>query len=81
MGLPGDSGAWVVSKETHEVYGQIWARNKYWGSGIQFAFFTPMKDLFNHIAEVTSLGMPTLPLCVAYNKELEDEKLWRAFTA
>lgn len=51
IGVPGDSGAPVVDSDNNSLYGQIWGRNKYWGSGPRIAYFTAMSDISKDIQE------------------------------
>lgn len=51
MGVEGDSGAAIVDADTNTLVGQLWGRNKYFGSGPRVTFFTPIGDLFDDIQE------------------------------
>lgn len=51
IGVPGDSGAPVIDSHNNSLYGQIWGRNKYWGSGPRIAYFTAMSDISIDIQE------------------------------
>ena len=61
LGIPGDSGAWVIDAHTHVLYGQVWARNRVCGPGPRTAWFTPILRGFDHIETVAGLGRPRLP--------------------
>jgi hypothetical protein len=49
IGVPGDSGTPVIDSDDNSLYGQIWGRNKYWGSGPRVAYFTAMSDIADDI--------------------------------
>ncbi|KJZ77610.1 hypothetical protein HIM_02787 [Hirsutella minnesotensis 3608] len=59
IGVEGDSGAAVVDAETNCLVGQLWGRNKYWGSGPRLTYFTPIADIFDDIQE--KCGIQTRP--------------------
>ncbi|KAK1711545.1 hypothetical protein CaCOL14_012425 [Colletotrichum acutatum] len=62
IGVEGDSGAAIVDAETNALVGQLWGRNKYWGSGPRLTYFTPIGDLFDDIQEKCGeQGRPQLP--------------------
>ncbi|KAM0820259.1 hypothetical protein AB5N19_06078 [Seiridium cardinale] len=74
MGVPGDSGAAVVDCETNALIGQLWGRNKYYGPGPRFAYFTPIFDVFDDIQE--RCGEQTRPQLPQY---LEEAGRWPAY--
>ncbi|KXH34992.1 hypothetical protein CSIM01_02028 [Colletotrichum simmondsii] len=51
IGVEGDSGAAIVDAESNSLVGQLWGRNRYWGSGPRVTYFTPIGDLFDDIQE------------------------------
>jgi hypothetical protein len=53
MGVPGDSGAWLMRRSDNAVFGMIWARNHNCGplERVRLAHFTPMVDVFADIRE------------------------------
>ncbi|KAI1097892.1 hypothetical protein F4804DRAFT_346802 [Jackrogersella minutella] len=51
IGVQGDSGAAIVDCESNSIIGQLWGRNKYYGSGPRYTFFTPIFDIFDDIQE------------------------------
>jgi hypothetical protein len=51
IGVEGDSGAVIVDCETNALVGQLWGRNRYFGSGPRHTFFTPIRDIFDDIQE------------------------------
>jgi hypothetical protein len=57
IGVSGDSGAWVLEKETSNVIGLIWGRDYEEGEkendGEIFTYFTPILDIFDDIRELT----------------------------
>ncbi|KAF4508492.1 hypothetical protein G6O67_004860 [Ophiocordyceps sinensis] len=59
IGVEGDSGAAVVDAETNSLVGQLWGRNKYWGSGPRLTYFTPAADILDDIQE--KCGLQTRP--------------------
>jgi hypothetical protein len=64
MGVPGDSGAPVVDKESNKLVGMIWGRNWYNDhvTTRRVAYFTAMTDIFDDILErYPNIGMPVLP--------------------
>jgi hypothetical protein len=61
LGIPGDSGAWVIDAHTHVLYGQVWARNNVSGPGPRKVWFTPIIKVFEHIERIAGLGKPSLP--------------------
>ncbi|KAI0108827.1 hypothetical protein F4776DRAFT_667966 [Hypoxylon sp. NC0597] len=64
MGVPGDSGAPVIDKDTNCLLGQIWGRNKYKTSPHDrpLTYFTAMSDIYDDIRErMPDLGTPRLP--------------------
>ncbi|KAI1139450.1 hypothetical protein F5Y05DRAFT_403916 [Hypoxylon sp. FL0543] len=64
MGIPGDSGAPVIDKETNCLLGQIWGRNKYKTEPHDrpLTYFTAMSDIYDDIRErMPDLGTPRLP--------------------
>lgn len=62
IGVEGDSGAAIVDAESNALVGQLWGRNKYYGSGPRLTFFTPVDDLFDDIQErCNQQGRPQLP--------------------
>ncbi|KAI1407992.1 hypothetical protein F5Y13DRAFT_115865 [Hypoxylon sp. FL1857] len=64
MGIPGDSGAPVIDKETNCLLGQIWGRNKYKTNPHDrpLTYFTAMSDIYDDIRErMPELGTPRLP--------------------
>lgn len=69
MGVPGDSGAAVVDCEANTLIGQLWGRNKYFGAGPRFAFFTPIIDVFDDIQE--RCGEQSRPHLPQYREESE----------
>ncbi|KAI1370834.1 hypothetical protein F4677DRAFT_451016 [Hypoxylon crocopeplum] len=64
MGVPGDSGAPVIDRETNSLLGQIWGRSKYKVTDPQhppLTYFTAMSDIYDDIRDRTDWGMPSLP--------------------
>jgi hypothetical protein len=53
-GQPGDSGAWVVSKETNQVCGMIFARGPVFGERQRVAYFSSMNDIILDIKETVA---------------------------
>ncbi|KAI1207885.1 uncharacterized protein F4807DRAFT_452684 [Annulohypoxylon truncatum] len=51
IGVEGDSGAAIIDCETNSVVGQLWGRNKYYGPGPRYTYFTPIFDIFDDIQE------------------------------
>lgn len=53
MGVPGDSGAWLMRRSDNAVIGMIWARNHTCGplDLVRLAHFTPMVDVFADVQE------------------------------
>ncbi|OHF02027.1 hypothetical protein CORC01_02606 [Colletotrichum orchidophilum] len=51
IGGEGDNGPAIVDAKTNALVGQVWGRNKYFGSGPRLTFFTPIGDLFDDIQE------------------------------
>jgi hypothetical protein len=68
IGVPGDSGAPVVDKETNQLIGMVWGRNSYRhpagsANSRRAAYFTAITDIFDDIGErYGDLGSPTLPV-------------------
>lgn len=69
MGIPGDSGAAVVDCETNALIGQLWGRNKYFGPGPRFTYFTPIFDVFDDIQE--RCGEQSRPQLPQYREDAE----------
>jgi hypothetical protein len=67
IGVQGDSGAAVVDCESNALVGQLWGRNKYYGPGPRFTYFTPMSDIFDDIQE--KCGEQTRPQLPQYRDE------------
>jgi hypothetical protein len=62
IGVEGDSGAAIVDAHSNALIGQLWGRNKYWGSGPRVTYFTPIRDVFDDIQErCGQQGRPQLP--------------------
>ncbi|KAI2607832.1 hypothetical protein GGR54DRAFT_633251 [Hypoxylon sp. NC1633] len=62
IGVEGDSGAAIIDCESNAIVGQLWGRNKYYGPGPRFAYFTPIFDIFDDIQEKCGQeGRPQLP--------------------
>ena len=62
IGVEGDSGAVIVDADTNALLGQLWGRNKYFGSGPRHTFFTPINDIMDDIQEKCGQEMrPQLP--------------------
>ncbi|KAK7754409.1 hypothetical protein SLS62_003702 [Diatrype stigma] len=74
IGVPGDSGAGVVDAETHALVGQLWGRNRYYGSGPRHAYFTPILDVIDDIQE--KCQEPSRPQLPQYREEAE---CWPAY--
>lgn len=55
IGVDGDSGSWILEKETSNVIGLVWGRNHEEGENDDeiFTYFTPMLDIFEDIRDVT----------------------------
>ncbi|KAI1456114.1 hypothetical protein F4805DRAFT_468338 [Annulohypoxylon moriforme] len=51
IGVEGDSGAAIIDCETNSLVGQLWGRNKYYGPGPRYTYFTPIFDIFDDIQE------------------------------
>ncbi|KAL7619364.1 hypothetical protein AAE478_009901 [Parahypoxylon ruwenzoriense] len=51
IGVEGDSGAAIIDCETNALVGQLWGRNKYYGPGPRWTYFTPIFDIFDDIQE------------------------------
>jgi len=54
MGVPGDSGAWLMRRSDNRVMGLIWGRNHNQGdpsSRARLAYFTPMVDILAEIRD------------------------------
>ncbi|KAI0015474.1 hypothetical protein F4780DRAFT_763980 [Xylariomycetidae sp. FL0641] len=69
IGVPGDSGAAVVHRDTHALVGQLWGRNRYYGPGPRVTYFTPMADVFDDIQE--RCGQPSRPQLPQYRDEAD----------
>ncbi|KAI1097891.1 hypothetical protein F4804DRAFT_338749 [Jackrogersella minutella] len=65
MGVPGDSGAPVIDKQTHSLLGQIWGRDKYKAHPQRrqpITYFTAMSDIYDDIRDrMPDWGTPRLP--------------------
>lgn len=55
IGVDGDSGSWILEKETSNVIGLVWGRNHKEGENNDeiFTYFTPILDIFEDIREIT----------------------------
>jgi hypothetical protein len=62
IGVRGDSGAWLIDRESNALVGQIWGTNKAGRGKPRIAFFTPIEDVFSDIASRPGLGSPALPV-------------------
>ncbi|KAI0891026.1 hypothetical protein F4806DRAFT_489722 [Annulohypoxylon nitens] len=51
IGVEGDSGAAIIDCDTNSIVGQLWGRNKYYGPGPRYTYFTPIFDIFDDIQE------------------------------
>jgi hypothetical protein len=74
MGVPGDSGAWLMRRSDNAVVGMIWARNCNYGplERVRLAYFTPMVDVFADIREKKALRVEvSLPVYSATELERE----------
>ncbi|KAI3318079.1 hypothetical protein HD806DRAFT_526567 [Xylariaceae sp. AK1471] len=69
IGVEGDSGAAIVDSDTNALVGQLWGRNRYWGSGPRMTFFTPISDIFDDIQE--RCGMLARPQLPQYREEAD----------
>ena len=74
MGVPGDSGAWLMRRSDNAVIGMIWARNHNCGplERVRLAYFTPMVDVFADIREKKAFRVEvSLPVYSATELERE----------
>ncbi|KAK1497040.1 hypothetical protein CTAM01_08052 [Colletotrichum tamarilloi] len=69
IGVEGDSGAAIIDAESNSLVGQLWGRNRYWGSGPRVTYFTPIGDLFDDIQE--RCGEQARPQLPQYRDESE----------
>ncbi|KAI1878399.1 uncharacterized protein JN550_000581 [Neoarthrinium moseri] len=69
IGVSGDSGAAIVDSETNALIGQLWGRNRYFGPGPRFTYFTPVFDVFDDIQE--RCGQQTRPRLPQYRDEAD----------
>jgi hypothetical protein len=65
IGVPGDSGAWLIQRSDDAVVGLIWGRNHDSGNPfekVRFAYFTPivdiLADLKQHHADGEDISLP-----------------------
>jgi hypothetical protein len=61
IGVPGDSGAWLIRRRDNAVIGLVWARNHDYGSPfnprrIRLTYFTPIIDVLAAIKEKLDEG-------------------------
>ncbi|PKS04948.1 hypothetical protein jhhlp_008314 [Lomentospora prolificans] len=70
VGVKGDSGAAIVDAKTSVLYGQLWGRNADYGPGARVAFFTPIQDILDDIAEKCGSDTPAT-LAQAKHGDLE----------
>lgn len=57
MGIPGDSGAWIVDREQGQLCGHVLA----WSERKKVAYLCPMEVLFKDILETLGAGHVRLP--------------------
>nr|CDP23839.1 Putative protein of unknown function [Podospora anserina S mat+] len=53
MGVPGDSGAWLMRRSDNAVIGLIWGRNHDYGDPLErvrLTYFTPMVDILKDVS-------------------------------
>ncbi len=61
MGVPGDSGAWLMRQSDNGVMGLIWGRNHNHGNPserVRLTYFTPMVDILAELRENHAGGAP-----------------------
>ncbi|KAI0887066.1 uncharacterized protein GGS22DRAFT_179000 [Annulohypoxylon maeteangense] len=74
IGVEGDSGAAIIDYETNSIVGQLWGRNKYYGPGPRYTYFTPIFDIFDDIQE--RCGQERRPQLPQYRNE---EDMWSVY--
>ncbi|CZR53885.1 uncharacterized protein PAC_03767 [Phialocephala subalpina] len=65
IGVPRDSGAWVLETGTDHVVGQVWGRDFQEDDdsfGQIITYFTPIVDIFDDICETTKANRISLYL-------------------
>ncbi|KAG4427243.1 hypothetical protein IFR05_017274 [Cadophora sp. M221] len=64
IGVPGDSGAWILDQGTNNVIGQLWGRDcKKVGIDSNrsiITYFTPIRDIFEDIKDLTGATQVSL---------------------
>ncbi|KAK0737507.1 hypothetical protein B0T21DRAFT_166196 [Apiosordaria backusii] len=59
IGVPGDSGAWLMRRSDNAVIGLIWGRNHDYGDPLErvrLTYFTPMVDILKDVRENYAVG-------------------------
>jgi hypothetical protein len=54
IGVPGDSGAWLIRRSDNAVMGLIWGRNYDFGSltkRVRLTYFTPIVDVISDMRQ------------------------------
>ncbi|KAI1370833.1 hypothetical protein F4677DRAFT_457580 [Hypoxylon crocopeplum] len=69
IGIEGDSGAAIIDCESNSIIGQLWGRNKYYGPGPRYTYFTPIFDIFDDIQEMC--GQERRPQLPQYRDEAD----------
>ncbi|KAI1089281.1 hypothetical protein F5B19DRAFT_383003 [Rostrohypoxylon terebratum] len=74
IGVEGDSGAAIIDCDTNSIVGQLWSRNKYYGPGPRYTYFTPIFDIFDDIQE--RCGQERRPQLPQHRNE---EDMWSVY--
>jgi hypothetical protein len=59
IGVDGDSGSWIIDRDTHALYGMVWGRDS--PRNEPLCLFSPIMDIIEDIEEKTGATTVCLP--------------------
>ncbi|KAK4181401.1 hypothetical protein QBC36DRAFT_366921 [Triangularia setosa] len=87
IGVPGDSGAWLMRRSDNAVIGLIWGRNHDYGDPLErvrLTYFTPMVDIFKDVSlpsySATELARASESHCSAVHLDVSRDP-WNALAS